>query len=97
MVWESDIVRKKNQLYEVEIKSQSILREGKKGLIVYFQGGSHKTIGMNIQKLYPQYTKPEDKPMFTIRPMTKREYNERVESGKIQQKAHLVESRAHVV
>jgi len=89
-------MRKKEQLYEVEIKSQSLLREGKKGLITYFQGGNHQTVANHIRLLYPQYTKTEDKPMFNITPITKEEYRLRSDSGVVKQKAHLMKGSAHI-
>ncbi len=88
-------MRKQKQLYEVEIKSQSLLKEGKKGLITYFRGGNHQTVGKNIMKLYPQYTKAEDKPMFNIRAITEEEYKFRENSGTVTQKGHMVRGEAN--
>lgn len=87
-------MRKRDQIYEVEIKSQSLLREGKRGLITYFQGGTHEQIAANIRQLYPQYTQKEDLPMFNIRPISFKEYTERVTTGKISQKAQLLKAEA---
>lgn len=91
------MARKKNQMYEVELKSKSILKEGKKSLITYFQGGNKKTIAMNVRHLYPQYTKEEDKPTVFITPISYKEYQERTNSGKINQKGHMVETEGNVI
>ena len=88
---------KKKQLYEVEIKSQALLREGKKGLVTYFQGGRKKQIASNVRFLYPQYTKPEDKPVINITPISFSEYEYRKNGGVIKQKAHLIEGEAHIL
>jgi len=85
-----------NQLYEVEIKSQSLLKEEKKGFIIYFRGGTHQQIGKNVMKLYPSYTKPEDKPMINITPISEEEYTNRVMTGVIKQQGQLIEGRAHI-
>jgi hypothetical protein len=90
-------MRKKDQMYEVEIKSEALLREGKKSLITYFQGGNKKTIVMNCQKLYPQYTKGEDKPSVFITPIAFREYQERAFSGAVKQKGHLMNVEGNVI
>lgn len=81
---------KKEQLYEVEIRSQAIFREGKKSFITYFQGGEHKTIISNLKILYPQYTKPEDKPLIHITPISYKEYKKRLMGGQIIQKRQLI-------
>jgi hypothetical protein len=85
-------VRHKNQMYEVEIKSNALLKEGKKSLITYFRGGNKKTIVNNTRVLYPQYTDPNDKPIVSITPITFREYEERVGGNMIHQKKHLVKA-----
>lgn len=90
-------MRKKNQLYEVEIKSQALLRENKRGFITYFKGGNKKTIVMNVQKLYPQYTDPKDEPVVNIRPIKYREYQERLKTGIIEQKQKLVQKEGNFV
>lgn len=84
-------------MYEVEIRSQAILKEGKKSLITYFQGGNKKTIASNVRVIYPQFTKPEDKPIVSITPITFREYEERKNGGMIKQKGHMVETEGNVV
>lgn len=87
----------KDQLYEVEIKSQAILREGQRSLVTYFKGGPKKTIVANVQRLYPQYTNPVDKPVVNITPITFREYKERCETGIIKQKQHLVNASGFIM
>lgn len=90
-------MRKKNQMYEVEIKSEALLREGKKGFICYFKGGNKKTIVMNVQKLYPQFTQPEDKPVVNIRPIKYREYEARLNGEPITQKQKLLQKEGNFV
>ena len=76
-------MRKQERLYEVELKSKALLREGKKGFITYFKGGNKKAIAKNVRVLYPQWTKPEDAPMVNITPISYKEYKRRVEGGVI--------------
>lgn len=90
-------MRKKNQMYEVEIKSEALLREGKRGFICYFQGGNKKTIVMNVQKLYPQFTQPEDKPVVNIRPIKYKEYEARLNGEPINQKQKLLQKEGNFV
>lgn len=90
-------MRQKNQLYEVEIKSEALLREDKKGFICYFQGGNRKTIIMNVQKLYPQFTQPEDKPVVNIRPIRYKEYEARLNGEPIEQKQKLIQKEGNFV
>lgn len=87
----------KKRLYEVEIKSQALLREGKKGFITYFEGGQKKTIVKNVMALYPQYTQPEDKPVVDITPITRGEYKKRLNGEQILQKRHLIKGEGHVM
>lgn len=84
-------------MYEVEIKSEALLREGKKGFICYFKGGNKKTIVMNVQKLYPQFTQPEDKPVVNIRPIKYREYEARLNGEPITQKQKLLQKEGNFV
>ena len=90
-------MRKKNQMYEVELKSKALLKEGKRGLITYFSGGNKKTIAMNVRSLYPQYCKPEDKPTVLITPITYREYQSRVNGGIVNQKGKLFVAEGDIV
>ena len=91
------MARKKNQMYEVEIKSKAILKEGKKSLVTYFQGGNKKTIASNVRLLYPQYTREEDKATVFITPISYKDYLERVDGEAIKQKGHLIETEGNVV
>lgn len=86
----------KNNLYEVEIKSMAIIREGQKSLITYFKGGPVKRIISNIQKLYPQYTNPDDKPHVSVTKITYREFEERLNGNVIRQKAHLIQGETNI-
>jgi hypothetical protein len=88
---------KKIKLYEVEIKSKALLKEGKKGLITYFQGGQKHHIVKNVMALYPQYTKPEDAPVVNITPITNEEYQKRLVGKDIEQKQHLLKAEGHVL
>lgn len=90
-------MRKKHQLYEVELKSKAILKEGKKSLITYFSGGNKKTIASNVRKLYPQYTKKEDKAEVLITPISDEEYEARRTGKPINQKGHMVETEGKVI
>lgn len=90
-------MRKQDQLYEVELKSMALIREGKKGFITYFKGGNKKTVASNMRKLYPQWTKPEDKPVVNITPISYREYEERTKTNTIQQKGHLLKGEGHIL
>lgn len=82
------------QMYEVEIKSKALLREGKRGLITYFEGGRRKTIVSNVRKIYPQYTDPKDEPVVNITPIKREEYEARVNGRQINQKQHLISHKA---
>jgi hypothetical protein len=88
---------KTQNLYEVEVKSQALLKEGKKSFITYFQGGRAKRVISNLKILYPQYTKPEDKPLVNITVITKEEYEARKSGKQIQHKAHMMEAEGNVI
>jgi hypothetical protein len=90
-------MRKKEQLYEVEIKSQALLREGKNGFICYFKGGNKKTIVMNAQVMYPQYTAFEDKPVINVTPIKFSEYQNRLNSNVVEQKQKLLQKEGNFV
>jgi hypothetical protein len=85
------------QLYEVEIKSKSILRENQRGFITYFRGGEHETIVSNCKILYPQFTKPEDDPIVNITPITESEYTQRLFGKMIIQKQEMLQTHADVL
>jgi len=87
---------RKKKLYEVEIKSMAIIREGQKSLITYFQGGPVKRIISNVQRLYPQYTRPEDQPNVSVTAITYREFEQRLAGKMITQKAHLIQGETNI-
>jgi hypothetical protein len=89
--------KKENKLYEVEIKSMSILRDGKKSFITYFQGGPAKRIISNLKILYPQYMNTDDKPMVNITPISMKEYLARKNGEQIEQKGHMMEAEGNIV
>ena len=86
----------KNNLYEVEIKSMAIIREGRKSLITYFKGGPIKRIISNLQKLYPQYTNPDDQPNISVTKISYSEFQERLNGKTIRQKAHLIQGETNI-
>lgn len=88
---------RKKKLYEVEIKSEAILREGKKSFITYFEGGQKRTIVKNVMALYPQFTDPKDNPVVDITPITRTEYKKRLGGEQIHQKRHLIKGEGHVM
>lgn len=89
--------KKENKLYEVEIKSMSILRDGKKSFITYFQGGPAKRIISNLKILYPQYMNTDDKPMVNITPISMKEYLARKNGQQIEHKGHMMEAEGNIV
>lgn len=90
-------MKNKNQLYEVEIKSKPLIDAGQKGMVTYFQGGTHEQIIANLRQLYPQYMAPEHKPNVNITPITKKEYNKRKKENVVYQRQQLVSERGHVI
>jgi hypothetical protein len=88
---------RKKKLYEVEIKSMALINEGKKSLITYFQGGTKKRIVSNVQKIFPQYTKMEDKPVVNITAITYKEYEERKNGGQIKQKVEMIKTEGDIL
>jgi hypothetical protein len=84
-------------LFEVEIKSQALLKENKKSFITYFQGGRAKRIISNLKILYPQYMNPDDKPLVNITIISKEEYEARKSGKQIQHKAHMMEAEGNVI
>lgn len=88
---------KNKRLYEVEIKSAALLREGQRGFITYFEGGQKKTIVKNVMALYPQFTNPEDNPVIEITPITRTDYKKRLVGQQIQQKRHLIKGEGHIM
>jgi hypothetical protein len=88
---------RRKTLYEVEIKSNALIRDGKKGFITYFEGGQKKTIVKNVMALYPQYTHPEDNPVVEITPISRADYKNRLNGEQIVQKRHLIKGEGHVM
>ena len=86
----------REHLYEVEIKSMAILREGHQSLITYAKATRKKLIPEQMKVLYPQYTKDEDKPKVLVTPITFREYEKRVNGGMITQKQHLINGKGNI-
>ena len=88
---------KNKKLFEVEIKSMALINEGKKSLITYFQGGTKKRIVSNVQKIFPQYTKVEDKPVVNITRITMEEYEERKNGVSIKQKVEMIQTKGDIL
>ena len=72
------------KLFLMQIKSKSILKEDKKALLIPMEIDEniegikdkvvHDALIRDAIKLYPQYTRKEDKPVFTISELTMEEY-----------------------
>ena len=86
-----------NQLLRVEIKSESIFKEGKKGFVTYFRGGSDEMIIHDLKQLYPQFMNPDDQPVVNITPIKKTEYNFDRNTKRINEKQQLVNTRANIM
>lgn len=89
--------KNKNKLFEVEIKSMALIRDGMKSFITYFQGGPAKRIISNLKILYPQYMNPEDNPVVNITHISLEEYEERKNGSQIKHKQHLIQGEADVL
>lgn len=89
---------KKEQIYEVEIRSRAILKEGMRSLITYFKAepNNEELIAKNVGWKYPQYTRKQDKAEVDITPISQETYNKRLNGGVIKQKRQLVQERANV-
>lgn len=87
----------RKQLYEVEIKSMAIVREGKKSFITYFEGGPHNVIISNLRLLYPQYMDPADKPVVGITKISRKDYERRKKGDYIAQKAQMIKTEGHIL
>lgn len=86
------------KLYLVQIKSDSLVHEGsnallipmemdKEGLKGVTQKEIHDALIRDAIKLYPQYTKKEDNPIFTISRMTMKEYYRWKKTNVLKQKS----------
>lgn len=85
------------KMYEVEIKSQELLRRGQRSLVTYFEGGTHQEIISNVKVLYPEYTKVEDQPVVNVTPIKRSEYNKRKKQNTIFQKQQMLHTTAFVM
>lgn len=88
---------RRNQLLRVEIKSEAIFKEGKKGFVTYFRGGTDEMIIHDLKQLYPQFMNPDDHPVVNITPIKKKEYNFDRNTKRINEKQQLVNMRANVM
>lgn len=87
------------KIYLVQIKSNAILKEDKKALLIPMEmeykdikGKDKKTIHdaliRDAMKLYPQYTNIDDNPTFTISNLTKGETKKFLKTGVLEQKSY---------
>lgn len=86
-----------SKLYLVQIKSDAIEKENKKALIIPMEFENegkkprrkkiHNALIRDARKLYPQYTKIDDNPIFSISEMTQKEYVEWSETNILKQKS----------
>lgn len=86
------------KIFLVQVKSNSILEEGKKALLIPMsfdyndikhkrKKRIHDALIRDAIKLYPQYTNIDDEPVFSIREMTRKEYEKWVKTGVVLQKS----------
>ena len=83
------------KLFLMQIKSKSILKEDKKALLIPMEIDEniegikdkvvHDALIRDAIKLYPQYTRKEDKPVFTISELTMEEYTKWKETNVLDQ------------
>jgi hypothetical protein len=83
------------KLFLIQIKSKSILKEDKKALLIPMEMDEniegikdkviHDALIRDAIKLYPQYTRKEDKPVFTISELTMEEYTKWKETNVLDQ------------
>lgn len=83
------------KLFLMQIKSESILKEDKKALLIPMEMDEniegikdkviHDALIRDAIKLYPQYTRKEDKPVFSISELTKEEYTKWKETNVLDQ------------
>ena len=88
---------RKNQLLRVEIKSESIFKEGKKSFVTYFRGGTDEMIIHDLKQLYPQFMNTDDSPVVNITPIKKTEYNFDRNTKRINEKQQLVNTRENIM
>jgi hypothetical protein len=86
------------KIYLVQIKSDSIEREGKKALLIpmSFENEEnkrvkkediHQALIRDARLLYPDYTKTEDNVIITISTITQKEFSEWKKTNIIKQKS----------
>jgi len=83
------------KLFLMQIKSKSILKEDKKALLIPMEMDEniegikdkvvHDALIRDAMKLYPQYTRKEDKPVFSISELTMEEYTKWKETNVLDQ------------
>jgi hypothetical protein len=83
------------KLFLMQIKSKSILKEDKKALLIPMEMDEniegikdkviHDALIRDAIKLYPQYTRKEDKPVFSISELTMEEYTKWKETNVLDQ------------
>lgn len=83
------------KLFLIQIKSKSILKEDKKALLIPMEMDEniegikdkviHDALIRDAIKLYPQYTRKEDKPVFSISELTMEEYTKWKETNVLDQ------------
>lgn len=83
------------KLFLIQIKSESILKEDKKALLIPMEMDEniegikdkviHDALIRDAIKLYPQYTRKEDKPVFSISELTMEEYTKWQETNVLDQ------------
>lgn len=83
------------KLFLIQIKSKSILKEDKKALLIPMEIDEniegikdkviHDALIRDAIKLYPQYTRKEDKPVFSISELTMEEYTKWKETNVLDQ------------
>lgn len=83
------------KLFLIQIKSKSILKEDKKALLIPMEMDEniegikdkviHDALIRDAIKLYPQYTRKEDRPVFSISELTMEEYTKWKETNVLDQ------------
>lgn len=87
------------KLFLVQVKSSSLIKEDKKALLIPMEIDYEEIKGIeervvhdalirDAQKLYPQYTKIEDRPSFSISSMTRKEYQRWRRTNIMKQKSY---------
>ena len=87
----------RNQMHKVEIKSKALLREGQKGFITYFKGGTHEQIISDCRQLYPQYMMTWDDPVVNITAIDKKQYDMDRNTKRVNEKQKLIQGQANIM